>query len=79
MANNTTPNTGVGGLLCAGVPTCEIANSVFWMNSNQDLYVFYDAAMMFDDIAHIALFLASDESHMITGASIPAAGGRSAY
>jgi NAD(P)-dependent dehydrogenase (short-subunit alcohol dehydrogenase family) len=32
-----------------------------------------------DDIANIALFLASDESRMITGASIPADGGRSAY
>lgn len=31
------------------------------------------------DIAHIALFLASDESRMITGAAIPADGGRSAY
>ena len=32
-----------------------------------------------DDIASIALFLASDESRMITGAAIPADGGRSAY
>ena len=32
-----------------------------------------------EDVAHIALFLASDESRMITGASIPADGGRSAY
>ncbi|MGH8619342.1 MAG: SDR family NAD(P)-dependent oxidoreductase [Burkholderiales bacterium] len=32
-----------------------------------------------DDIAHIALFLASPESRMITGAAIPADGGRSAY
>lgn len=32
-----------------------------------------------DDIANIALFLASDESRMITGASIAADGGRSAY
>lgn len=32
-----------------------------------------------EDIANIALFLASDESRMITGASIPAEGGRSAY
>jgi NAD(P)-dependent dehydrogenase (short-subunit alcohol dehydrogenase family) len=32
-----------------------------------------------EDIANIALFLASDESRMITGASIPADGGRSAY
>jgi NAD(P)-dependent dehydrogenase (short-subunit alcohol dehydrogenase family) len=31
------------------------------------------------DIATIALFLASDESRMITGAAIPADGGRSAY
>lgn len=31
------------------------------------------------DIAYIALFLACDESRMITGASIPADGGRSAY
>ncbi|HEV7820696.1 MAG TPA: SDR family oxidoreductase [Burkholderiales bacterium] len=31
------------------------------------------------DIANIALFLASDESRMITGAVIPADGGRSAY
>jgi NAD(P)-dependent dehydrogenase (short-subunit alcohol dehydrogenase family) len=32
-----------------------------------------------DDIANIALFLASDEARMITGAAIPADGGRSAY
>jgi len=32
-----------------------------------------------EDMANIALFLASDESRMITGASIPAEGGRSAY
>jgi NAD(P)-dependent dehydrogenase (short-subunit alcohol dehydrogenase family) len=31
------------------------------------------------DVASIALFLASDESRMITGAAIPADGGRSAY
>jgi len=31
------------------------------------------------DIANIALFLASDESRMITGVTIPADGGRSAY
>ena len=31
------------------------------------------------DIAHIALFLACEESRMITGAAIPADGGRSAY
>lgn len=32
-----------------------------------------------EDIANVALFLASDESRMITGATIPADGGRSAY
>ena len=32
-----------------------------------------------EDIASIAVFLASDESRMITGATIPADGGRSAY
>jgi NAD(P)-dependent dehydrogenase (short-subunit alcohol dehydrogenase family) len=32
-----------------------------------------------EDIAHIALFLACDESRMITCAAIPADGGRSAY
>ncbi|MEI9806242.1 MAG: SDR family NAD(P)-dependent oxidoreductase [Pseudolabrys sp.] len=32
-----------------------------------------------EDIANIALFLASDESRMITGAVIPADGGRSAF
>jgi NAD(P)-dependent dehydrogenase (short-subunit alcohol dehydrogenase family) len=31
------------------------------------------------DIANVALFLASDESRMITGATIPADGGRSSY
>ena len=31
------------------------------------------------DVANIALFLASDDSRMITGAAIPADGGRSAY
>ena len=53
LADNTTTSAGVGGLLCAGVPNCEIANSVFWQNSNEDLYVFYDAVMYFDDIANI--------------------------
>lgn len=32
-----------------------------------------------EDIANIALFLASEESRMITGATLPADGGRSAY
>ena len=32
-----------------------------------------------EDVAHIAVFLASDESRMITGASIAADGGRSSY
>ena len=32
-----------------------------------------------EDVANIALFLACDESRMITGAAIPADGGRSAY
>ncbi len=32
-----------------------------------------------EDIAYVALFLASDESRMITGATIAADGGRSAY
>lgn len=32
-----------------------------------------------EDMANIVLFLASDESRMITGAAIPADGGRSAY
>lgn len=32
-----------------------------------------------EDIANIAVFLAADESRMITGAAIPADGGRSAY
>lgn len=32
-----------------------------------------------EDIAHIALFLASDESRMITGVAIPGDGGLSAY
>jgi NAD(P)-dependent dehydrogenase (short-subunit alcohol dehydrogenase family) len=32
-----------------------------------------------EDIANVALFLACDESRMITGAAIPADGGRSAY
>lgn len=32
-----------------------------------------------EDIANIALFLASDESRMINGASVPAEGGMSAY
>ena len=32
-----------------------------------------------DDMANIVLFLASDESRMITGATIPAEGGLTAY
>jgi NAD(P)-dependent dehydrogenase (short-subunit alcohol dehydrogenase family) len=32
-----------------------------------------------DDIANVALFLASDESRMVNGAVIPAEGGASVY
>ena len=32
-----------------------------------------------EDIAHVALFLASDEARMITGVILPADGGLSAY
>jgi len=32
-----------------------------------------------EDIANVALFLASDESRMVNGAAIPAEGGFSAY
>ena len=32
-----------------------------------------------EDIANVALFLASDESRMVNGAAIPAEGGMSAY
>ena len=32
-----------------------------------------------EDIAAIALFLASDDSHMLTGTTIAADGGRSSY
>ena len=42
-------------------------------------YDYYSTSDFYEDIARIALFLASDESRMITGASIPADGGRSAY
>lgn len=67
VANNTTPSAGVGGLLCAGLPNCEIANSVFWLNSNNDLYVFYEAAMYFDDIAHITGNTPSTNTNPIIG------------
>lgn len=44
----------------------RVSKYPFWMGSPED-------------IAGIALFLASEESRMITGAAIPADGGRSAY
>jgi NAD(P)-dependent dehydrogenase (short-subunit alcohol dehydrogenase family) len=47
-------------------PAGRVRDYPFWVGKPQD-------------IANIALFLASDESRMITGAAIPADGGRSAY
>lgn len=61
---------GVPGQVMAGNDPFDAAAVVkaypFWLGKPQD-------------IAAIALFLASEESRMITGAEIPANGGRSAY
>lgn len=50
VSDNTAPGTDAGGVLCGGAPDCEIANSVFWANSNLDLYLLSDAKMYFDDV-----------------------------
>ncbi|HEX4481564.1 MAG TPA: hypothetical protein VH082_12180, partial [Rudaea sp.] len=67
IANNIAQGSTVGGLLCAGVPNCEIANSVFWQNTNADLYVNYDAVMYFDDVTQIAGNTPSTNANPIVG------------
>jgi hypothetical protein len=77
VANNTAPNTSTGGVFCYGTPTCEIANSVFWMNSNTDLYLFGDTNMYFDDVGNLGGVVPSTNANPISGDPIfvdPAAG-----
>jgi hypothetical protein len=50
ITGNTAPGTAVGGLLCGASPTCVMANNIFWQNSTDDLYLFSDAALYFNDI-----------------------------
>lgn len=76
--------------ICAGrIDTPRVRNAYGIPGSRATLGDPFDAATIVqaypfwlgkpEDIAQIALFLASDESRMITGAEIPANGGRSAY
>ena len=67
VSNNTAPAANAGGVLCGGTPDCEVANSVFWMNSNTDLYVFNDAKMYFDDVGAIAGNVPSTNDNAISG------------
>lgn len=61
------PDGKGGGTIVDRQPAAErVKDYPFWLGEPSD-------------IANIALFLASDESRMITGAAIPADGGRSAY
>ena len=54
MSMNTSPGSNIGGLLCSGSPSCEIANTVFWQNANADLYLTSDASLYFNDIGVLA-------------------------
>ena len=67
VSNNTAPNASPGGVFCYGTPTCEIANSVFWMNSNSDLYLFGDAKMYFDDVGNLTGVVPSTNANPIAG------------
>ena len=67
MSNNTAPGTSTGGLFCYGTPTCQIANSVFWNNSNTDLYLFGDADMHFDDVGVPGGVVPSTNANAIVG------------
>lgn len=67
VSNNTAPNTSPGGVFCYGTPTCEIANSVFWTNSNTDLHLFSDAKMYFDDVGILSGVVPSTNANPIVG------------
>jgi NAD(P)-dependent dehydrogenase (short-subunit alcohol dehydrogenase family) len=72
--------------ICPGIVMTERVKSRF-SGSNQvrfggidDVAARYPFAIgQPEDIANVALFLASDESRMVNGAAIPAEGGFSAY
>lgn len=73
-------------VICPGVILSERVKQRFGANANQEGAISRDPMKRYpfgqgepDDIAHIALFLASDESRMVNGAVIPAEGGLSAY
>jgi NAD(P)-dependent dehydrogenase (short-subunit alcohol dehydrogenase family) len=77
--------------ICPGVILTERVRQRFGENREQPATIPQTQAIQIDwkqypfgtgqpeDIANVALFLASDESRMITGATIPADGGMSAY
>lgn len=76
--------------ICAGRINTERVRSSYGMpglpGKNTDLWNINEIVRQYpfwvgepEDIANIALFLASNESRMITGAEIPANGGRTAY
>jgi hypothetical protein len=67
VSRNTSPNTATGGVSCSGTPNCEIANSVFWLNSNTDLNLASDAKMYFDDVGILGGTVPSINDHPITG------------
>jgi len=67
VSNNTAPGTDVGGMFCAGTPDCEVANSVFWANSNVDFYVSNDAKMYFDDVGMLGGSVPSTNDHPVSG------------
>jgi NAD(P)-dependent dehydrogenase (short-subunit alcohol dehydrogenase family) len=73
-------------VICPGAVMTERARSRTAGGDNRTALVFREkmknhpfATGQPEDIANIALFLASDESRMITGAVIPADGGLSSY
>jgi NAD(P)-dependent dehydrogenase (short-subunit alcohol dehydrogenase family) len=64
--------------ICAGrIDTPRVRRTYGVASDQMKSYPFWVGKA--EDIANIALFLASDESRMITGAAIAADGGRSAY
>jgi len=67
VSNNTAPGADIGGILCSGAPDCEIANSVFWSNSNTDLYVFSDAKLYFSDVGALGGNAPSTNDNPVSG------------
>ncbi len=73
-------------VICPGVVLSERVKERFGANASQEGAISRDPMKRYpfgqgepEDIAHVALFLASDESRMVNGAVIPAEGGLSAY